>query len=469
MGVTTVLFLAGVFLSMLLALRWPVVGVVAYFGVYCVNTENQWWSAAIQDWHLRYSFYLAAASVLGTVINWKRLRLKESLSAVEIMMLALLALVCVGAVVHPAKAQESADPLVLKTAKIVLMVMVLTHVVTTPRRLNLLLWMLVLCSLKLGLDAHAAPVAQFRSGRLDRLGGIDFTDSNAFAGFCAAMLPVIAVQFLRTGWMGKALCLVSGAFTANAVVLTRSRGAVVALAGGLLAALVLAKGRLRLAVLGLAVLGAAGAAAVVDKSFLDRAATIDQTVQRNKEASAQLRLAIWRTSWDIFRDNPLGVGPENFSQMLPKYNPEIGRTTIAEQVVGRDAHNTIIRCAVELGVPGVALLLGMIVWAFVLTARNIRRAMHLPQPQRWKSQFTALTLGVSLAIFVCAGLTVTLLYVEAMWWLLALPVCMGRCLENQIEEMTPVPLPPLQFTAKDAKKKRQYRKRRSKEKTQVQV
>ena len=60
----------------------------------------------------------------------------------------------------------------------------------------------------------------------------------------------------------------------------------------------------------------------------------------------------------------------------------------------------------------------------------MRRAKELPQPMRDSVTYASLALTVSLATLLACGLTITLLYVEILWWLLAMPVCLTRVVDN---------------------------------------
>ena len=104
----------------------------------------------------------------------------------------------------------------------------LTHVVTDLKSLNRVFWVMIVATLLLSLQAYGKPRWAFIGGRLEGVGGVDFTDANALGAFLAAMLPIIGVQFLRSAWRGKLLCLATGVFATNAIVLTRSRGAFLA-------------------------------------------------------------------------------------------------------------------------------------------------------------------------------------------------------------------------------------------------
>jgi len=288
----------------------------------------------------------------------------------------------------------------------------------------------VVGALILGLQAWDTPRRSFTGGRLEGIGGPDFTEANFFAAFMATALVLIGVQFLRSDWRGKLLCLVSGAFTANAIVLTRSRGVVVGLAAGGLAATVMApKEHRRKIALGLAV-AFAGFLYVADPQFLDRASTITRS-EEERDSSAQSRIRLARAGLSMVADHPLGVGVGNFYQSIGYYIPEYA---------GKDAHNTFVRCLTETGILGFAVFAAIIFSAFLMLKRLAKAALSLPPPEQRNVRLLAFGMTVSLVTLLACCLTISLTYVEFLWWYLALPVCLQRAVDNARAELPSLPV-----------------------------
>jgi O-antigen ligase len=87
--------------------------------------------------------------------------------------------------------------------------------------------------------------------------------------------------------------------------------------------------------------------------------------EADPEGSAAQRFEIDKTAWRIFRDHPLiGVGIGCYEQANDLYSPELGK---------RDAHNTYLTLAAELGLPGLLLWLGLI-GSVLLQVRRYRRS-----------------------------------------------------------------------------------------------
>lgn len=430
MSVKTLLFL-GLFAACAAgALFSPLLGVLGYMAHYCVGPERQWWGMEVSHWGLRYSFALGAATALGTLLHYRKLRFGASLlTSQELLALAFLAVVWLTLVfgedtTWQQKAFSDQDAIHVKMAKVVFFTLMLTHVVTVRKNVDRVVWLLVITSLMLGVQAYDTPHEWYNKGRLETVGGPDFRESNILAAHLAAVLPLIGMQFLRTDWRGKILCLVAGVFATNAIILTRSRGAVVGLAVGSAVALLAAPGKHRAKIFaGLAVV-LAGGLYLTDPGFIERAKTIDAT-EEERDTSAQSRIEIWQGGIEMALANPLGVGPGNFRSAIGRYAP---------QHPDRDAHNTFVRCVGELGFTGLLVYVVVIVNAFRMLVRIARRARSLPQPDQDKFLYLSYGLAISLTIFMGCSMTVTLLYTEGLWWFLLMPVCLGRALDNALPE-----------------------------------
>jgi O-antigen ligase len=159
--------------------------------------------------------------------------------------------------------------------------------------------------------------------------------------------------------------------------------------------------------------------------MLERTSTITAG-QEERDSSAQSRIEIWNGGVKMLLNNPVfGVGPGNFYQNIGKYQP---------LHPGRDAHNTFIRCAGELGFPGLIILLLILLNAARILLKLKQNFFMLPpdtgEEIRWLS-YGCLT---ALAAMLAYGMTGTLIYTEYLWWLLTLPACIQRVFDNELAE-----------------------------------
>jgi O-antigen ligase len=298
--------------------------------------------------------------------------------------------------------------------------MIVTHVAVTKRDLSIVLWAMMIGGLILGLEAYDTPRRSFVSGRLEGVGGPDFSDANRLAGYMVGLLPIIGVFFLHSGWRGRAALFLAGGFVANTIVLTRCRGAVLGLAVASVVTLVLVPRVYRARLLLAMAVGMAGFLYLADDQFLHRSSTItaDQE-ERDSSAQARFDLAVAGTKMAI--RNPLGVGPGNFYQNVGKYDA---------RYEGRDAHSTFTRCLGELGFPGLLLFLAILCSSFAGLRRVLKEAAHLPEKEERYYRWTAIGITAGIVAAFGYGMTGTLLYTEYAWWLLALPICLERALAN---------------------------------------
>jgi len=427
MALKTILFLFAFAVCCSLAWLIPHVGVLGYIIHYHLGPESQWWTISIRHWPIRYSFTLGVVTGIGMILNWRKLHFgnrflirQEYLALLFlglIWLLFLLSSKTIGrytVVDHPA----------VKMTKVVVFSLMMTHVITHIRQFKLVLWAFIFGALFLGWEAFHTPRSAFQGGRLESVGGPDFRDANALASYLAALIPIIGVMFLRSRWIGKIVCAVSGALSMNTIVLCRSRASVLALFVAGLILLIQSPKRYRGTMLICLIVAGVGFLYLTDPQFISRT----QTIFRGKEErdrSAQSRLDIWQASLEMIRDHPFGVGPGNFYQNIGRYNP---------QYKNRDAHNTYLRCASELGIPGLLLLLILMANGIGLCRRNFRDLEELSEEDRIDYSWINCAVTSTLMAIFMAGLTGTMLYLEAWWWFLLLPVCLRRCMDNQLEE-----------------------------------
>jgi putative inorganic carbon (hco3(-)) transporter len=344
----------------------------------------------------------------------------------EWRLLAFVALLWLATAIHPpliGSPDTLEDYAPLKLTKVIIFALMLTHVVTSMSCLNWVLWAFVASATFQGYEALMARDWMFVDGRLESLGGNDFNGANPVAVFFAACLPIIGIQFIRGGTLARLSCLVAGVLSVNSIILTRSRGGFVAIGGAVIGAILLTPRRYRaLFAAGLVVAGI-GAYALTDAVFWQRMDTITAG-EEARDTAVQTRVDVWYAAFAMVRDHPFGVGPDNFLSSIGPYNGG----------VPRDAHDTWLRCLGELGIPGV-LLLAFVVIGAVQTLLKVRReAQTLSPANRDDTMLVAYALILSLLAYLFGGLTSTYTYVEASWLLLALPVCLLRCVANARQE-----------------------------------
>jgi putative inorganic carbon (hco3(-)) transporter len=423
MALKTVLFLALFALCTIGAFNAPLLGVLGYIAHNIIGPERQWWAVSLRQFDIRYSLTLAVMTAVGIAVNWNRLRPSGPLlGRQEKLMLLFLGLVWFSSMLGEKTIgwYTRIDPPEVKLTKALIFVLMFTHVVTNIKNLNRVFWVMIAATVLLGVQAYGRPRSDFIGGRLDGLGGVDFSDANFLSAFFAAMLPIIGVQFLRSAWLGKAFCLAAGVFACNGIVLTRSRGGFLAAGCAVAAVFLFVPRKYRVFVVFGLVVAAIGGYKLMDEQFLTRMSSITRA-EEQRDRSAQSRLEIWAGGMRMMWANPLGVGAGNYMQSIGRYDP---------RNPNRDAHNTFVRCAGEIGLPGLLVLLALVANAGITLRRVSVRADGLDTQQRECVHLMVLGMWGSLAAVVGASATMTLLYVENAWWFLAMPVCASRVVDT---------------------------------------
>jgi len=240
----------------------------------------------------------------------------------------------------------------------------------------------------------------------------------------AAMLPLIGIMFLRSGFKGKIYYAVAGAFTANAVVLCRSRGAFLGLVMGALSAFCYVPPKYRKQIFVLIFMGVVGVFYLTDDTFIQRLTTIS-TEQSEMDESSLSRIRLWKAGLRMVANHPLGIGPGNWYQTIDRYIPEY---------MGKDSHSTYVKCFAELGVIGTAVFFLLVLQSYLNLRRVYKGALELESDEQTDFIQFYFALVVSLVIFLTCAIAITMIYTEILWILLMLPVCLKRAYDNHLKD-----------------------------------
>ena len=405
----------------------PHIGIYGYLADYSIGSSKQWWEAPLSGLGIRYSFTLALATIAGFVLQKHKLRFGFSVFTIhEVFCLLFLLIMWISYLSgnEVVGRYTTVDHPTLKFTKVFIFVLLMTHAITDRKKLSGLLWVFILCALALGLKAWDMPRRAYVSGRLEGVGGADFAEANFFAAFMAAMLPLIGVQLLRSKkWIPRIICIISAAFTANTVVLCRSRGSLVGIAMGGMAALVMAPKQFRKKIAIGLILGAIGGLYVTDQQFFERISTIIVSEGQERDESAGSRFRLWAAGVQMVIDQPLGIGVGNWYQTIGSYIPEYA---------GKDSHNTYVKCIAEMGIFGFLVFTLVIFFSLIEIWRLNRFADYLPLDIQNDLKLFIFGMFISLVILLTCGLTITMIYTETLWILLMLPVCLRRAFENAL-------------------------------------
>jgi O-antigen ligase len=271
-------------------------------------------------------------------------------------------------------------------------------------------------------------------GRL-RASGLSL-DANFFAATILTALPICLLMVTQERHPGIRALLVAGALAlVLGTIYSFSRGGALTLA--IVVLMVFGVHLTRLSGRGL--LGALGAGAMVlliGLAFVPEnyASRIQSLGSISGDESLRGRMLYVEYGSEAVLESPLGVGAGSFpvafrqsayNQMYTYYDTQQG-----DSPQGRSAHNMYLEVAVETGLLGGALFLGLVVFALF---ENVRTGRHIREKGDDYLLAANQTIGVALASFAFAGLFLSAQYEKILWLLLALvPVMKNLGYEGEI-------------------------------------
>ncbi len=414
--IKTILYFILFWFGCVLALSSPIWGVINYMMAYQTNPTNTWWGLPLTAIGMRFSLLAAIFTLVGMFAGRRNVpNAPPTFTLWEWGVFAMLGAAFLNMFTGYTWDHRSVMAMD-KLWKMFLFVLVITRLGSDRRNLRLILWALVMGSLYVGYDAYTAGSSDFLSGRLNRIGGPDFSTSSGTAAHLSAMLPIIGAVFLLSpGWILKGLAVLSGGLTLNGIVLCRTRSAFIGLAVGAAAAVLVAPRARRLRIYVLMIAGGALAYGLTDPHYWSRMGTLTVPDPLNTDLAAVSRKEIWSVSMQILQDHPFGIGAGNFARVVTQYDPRYAK---------RSTHNTLLVCFVELGFQGGVIFIGLIMLSIGYLYESARLARRSAAPM--ETSFMAYGLLVSCVTYSVTGLGTERFYCESFWWVLALPVCLVR-------------------------------------------
>jgi putative inorganic carbon (hco3(-)) transporter len=257
--------------------------------------------------------------------------------------------------------------------KIILIFILMVNTLTTPKRIDRFLWLIVLVSGYIAMRAVADYLRGtnlVENGRVQGAVGGMFKNPNDLALNMVAVMPFAALFAMRSiGAVRRLVAALAGVFMMGAVIASQSRSGTIGLAMMILV-LGAYMARRRPAIVLAGVFAFVLALPLLPSSYWNRVSSItDQS--RDETGSREARRILLKESFTAFLEHPItGVGAGQFKN----YNPE-GR-----QEAWRESHNVILQVAAELGIGGLGLLLFLIGRA-ALAGRYIRRLLRRASPR----------------------------------------------------------------------------------------
>jgi O-antigen ligase len=423
--------LTGLLIFGLFAISWvaslfhPVFGIAAYLLVYFIYDPTVWWADMINFGVLSPSYISMLFLLVGCALHHKKLNFR--IARGEFYLFLFLALAWLVTMASNAGFDRISLIYLGKISRLFIFIFLFNRAVTSFSQLKFIIWICIAGGLFLTYQAHVASEGMFAAGRLDDVGGVDFSEANSLAGLLSIVVAFLAYKLLSAGWWRRILYVPAIAVLLNTIVMTRSRAIFL---GMIIAApfmAVMVPTGYKKKVLIFICLGAILLFLLSDYNFLIRMRSIGDQAQfiTSDSSPAQLsRVDYWKAAMQMIADHPFGVGIKHYQGLVSTYDPRIGRM---------DAHNTYVLCCAETGLLGFFLFMLIIAESF----RSCRRAFRSTVDDSEKSEveIVGCSLFAALLIFA-AGLMTThsILYTGMLWILLSFPFVYERAVDNMTKD-----------------------------------
>lgn len=412
----TFLLVFSVFIASFLGSLWrPLFGIAGYLAVYMLYNQNLWWVAGISQWIPRPSFLSVLFLITGCVLHSKKLNWR--ITSRELEFYLFLAVAWLASLVFGIGMTEVSWIYLEKLTKTFIFIFFLIRVVHSIHDFKFVIWVLILGGIFLSYQGHV--IGQFQGSRLDNIGGIDFSEANSFASFLMLCISMLGFFLLRYSIWKKAIGTIAIALMVNTVIMCQSRAVFLGIVLALPFLVLLPHKKYRKQVCIYALLGGALFFVLSDVNFFNRMGFIGKIAENNNFIAIQPqeelnRLDFWKASVQIFKDHPMGIGVKNFELIVPKYAP---------RNQGLDAHNTYVLCYSELGIFGIGLFMLIIIEALF----QLKRVRKIADNTLFGDELILTSTGLTLfyVIYLTGSMmTHSSLYIEFLWILLALPICL---------------------------------------------
>jgi O-antigen ligase len=261
--------------------------------------------------------------------------------------------------------------------KIVIVFVLMMNTLTTPRRLEQLTWLILLCCGYIAFRAvfdYVRGVNLVEGGRVaGAVSGI-FGNPNDLALNMVTFMPAALMVALtrRHSALRRLTAAGIAALMLATVVFTKSRGGALGMGAMLMAILFLGR-RIRPGFTLMALTAVLLATPFMPASFWTRMATIGDEQQDKAEytGSSEARRIVMQEGIDTFIERPItGVGAGQFKNYNPPWRHERWRET----------HNALIQVAAETGFFGLVTFI-FLIGRGALVAASTRRMLSRPRPR----------------------------------------------------------------------------------------
>lgn len=410
-----------VFGSVPMILRDPFWGAVVWNWLAFMNPHRYTWEFAQS---LRFSLVIAAATLLSAVLHGTFKRIPWRTPVVLMVLLSIWVTTTTFLFsLNPSGAYAEWD----RFSRIVLMLLVLLGATDTRRKLDWMIWVVVL---SLGFFGFKGGLFTIAHGGIYTVGGPSgsfIAGNNELAFALVICLPLM--RYLQLTVRDKRVRLGLGVLMALcgvSIIGSWSRGAFVA--GAAMVFTLWLRSRRKLVLGAVMALAIPFMLSIMPQQYFDRMSTI-QTY--DEDSSAMGRINAWKFAWNLALDHPVfGGGARVFTQPLfLRYAPEPERV--------HDAHSIYFEMLAEQGFGGLALFLGMGLATFAGASRLMRMGRADPAIH-WAYDLGAMS-QVCIVGYAVGGAFLGLAYFDLPYTVMAFVVLGQVIAERELASEVTVP------------------------------
>ena len=417
MSITALAFLAAYFGCLFKAFSAkPIWGLYAYLIAFYAHPIARWWGSSLPN--LRWSLMAALVTLIALILNKNEKKhawfeFKETrLYAFFLAFLLLQYIWALNSSLHSVFVQLAVKYLIL--------IFLIQGCVKDKKDVIGFITANVVGALY-----FAYLGAGYPGGRLEGIGGPSIESSNGLGQHLAILLTFSSyLLFIKLGKY-KPLLIIAIIFILNTIMLTQSRGSIVALGlTGIVSLYFIPKGYKK-HFIGLASLGVIAFALLIGPQILERF----QGVEKNEsgeisDSSARSRLVIISAQYEMWKESPIfGQGHRTTLLLSPYFIPQEYMTTVKnnkQSVSRRASHNYIMGMLTDHGIIG----LGIYTLIVIAIAKHLfKLKMHIES--KAESELIVIQTGLCLA-FLCylfAGLfSNNKIYEIAVWLIAIIPI-----------------------------------------------
>jgi hypothetical protein len=410
---------------MLAFVRHPIYGLITYVAVMYLHPPSRWWGSDLPSvrWSLLAAVITLLALVVGRTAVSQRSFFSQGFVIGFIGFLGWLVLQQFWAL-DPTMHWE----LTTLSFKYLLLMALMYKCIDSESNLRLFLWANVLGCLYFGSIA----LTQYTGGRFEGFGGPGIGESNAAGVQVVTGIFSIGALFLASGLAARAALFAIAPFVVNALVVTVSRSAFLALGVAGVVFNFFTPRKYRKFVVLCSVLGLVLFVMLTNPLYWSRIGTImagGEEIEGVDTGSG--RLVLIEAQFEMAAGHPLGCGHRCTAVLSPYYLDDRYLTGRGE-TRARSSHNTFMSLLVEQGIPGAIFYILLTVWT-LLTLRKLRKLTKLQSGLIATS--TAATASTLVAVMI-GDLFVDYLKNEARIWFIALAMVLVNLAEQNAKELS---------------------------------